>query len=252
MNNKNNHTLDTGEVTIKKNGILAWLDNFWYHYKWHSLIALFLVFTVTICTLQMCKKESYDAHILYAGGHAFSRESQDGDFPEYNKAKLSLERFTKDYDDNSKINISFRALFVPSEDEMANLEESQYQLAYNDKTALSNTMMSGDYFLCFFSPSVYESYKRVGDADDPSIFADLSYFVSDGIDVTYYDDEKTAIYLSSTPFYTLSGISGMPEDTLICLRNTTFSSHLNKKANDKAFNKSKEILTKILAYQTAN
>lgn len=244
--------LDTGEMNIKKNGFLAWLDNFWYHYKWHSLIALFLVFTVTICTFQMCQKESYDAHILFAGSHAFSRDSADGDFPEYNKAKISLERFVKDYDENGDVNISFRALFVPSDDELGKLDESQFQLAYSDKSALSSTMMTGDYFICFFSPSIYEKYKAVGSEDSPEIFADLSQFVPEGVSIEYYNGEKSAILLSSTDIYSLSGLSAMPEDTVICLRNLTFSTHLNKKANEKAFTKSKEILTKILAYQENN
>ena len=77
-----NEKLDTGSVSIKKGKFLRWLENFWYHYKWHSLIAAFLIFTVTVCTVQMCRKESYDMHILYAGGHSFQRNSEDGDYPE--------------------------------------------------------------------------------------------------------------------------------------------------------------------------
>ena len=84
--------LNTGDPVIVKSGFFAWLDNFWYHYKWHSLIALFLVFAITVCTLQMCDKESYDIHILYAGNHAFARQSTDADAPEYFKARQSLAR----------------------------------------------------------------------------------------------------------------------------------------------------------------
>ena len=29
------------------------LQNFWYHYKWHSLVAVFLVIAILICSL-MC------------------------------------------------------------------------------------------------------------------------------------------------------------------------------------------------------
>ena len=28
-------------------------ENFWYHYKWHSIVALFLVITLVICALQL-------------------------------------------------------------------------------------------------------------------------------------------------------------------------------------------------------
>ena len=32
------------------------LSNFWYYYKWHTIVALFIVFVVTVCTLQTCSK----------------------------------------------------------------------------------------------------------------------------------------------------------------------------------------------------
>ena len=37
------------------------LQNFIYHYKWHTVVALFLVVTIIICSLQFCTKEEYDA-----------------------------------------------------------------------------------------------------------------------------------------------------------------------------------------------
>ncbi len=231
-----------------KSGILAKLDNFWYHYKWHSLIALFLIITVTVCSLQMCSRESYDAYIVYAGSHTFNRQSTDGDFPEYNKTVNTFSHFISDYDGDGDVNLSFRDLYAPTEDELKNKDESYFQRAYNDKTTLSGLMVSGDYFICLFSPAVFNSFDNSKKTDEPQRFTDLSYLVPEGVNVEYYNEAKTAIYLSSTPLCTLAGLSQLPEDTLICLRSTGFSTQLNKKENQKMYTRSKEILIKMLEY----
>ena len=56
------------------------VENYWYHYKWHTLIALFIVITLSVCILQLCQKNSYDVYVLYAGGGELERTSDDGDF----------------------------------------------------------------------------------------------------------------------------------------------------------------------------
>ena len=240
--------LDTGEVYIKKNRFSKWFENFWYHYKWHSLIALFLVFTITVCTLQMCEKEKYDAYILYAGGHAFARESSDGDFPEYVKAKDSIERFVSDYDGNGESNISFRDLYTPTESELKEKDEESFaERAYNDRNALATTMMSGDFFLCFFAPEVFENYNSVG-SNEASIFCDLTKYIPDGSAIVFYEGTKTGILLSSLDFYKLPGISALPSDTVIAIRNASFSSHLDDRDNNRDLERAIEIFQKILAY----
>lgn len=237
-----NEKLDTGNVSIKKGKFLRWLDNFWYHYKWHSLIAAFLIFTVTVCTVQMCRKESYDMHILYAGGHSFQRNSEDGDYPEYTKAKTTLKSFISDYDGNGEVDFSLRDLFIPNEEDMKGMSESQFQLAYNDREIMKSLMLSSDYYLCFFSAEAYDSFTR------PEALRNLTDFVAEGVSVKYYKDSPYAIYLNSTNFSNLAGFSALPDDTLIVLRSTVGSTPLNKESNEKQYKRAEETLIKILNY----
>lgn len=47
-------------------GVKNKLDNYWYHYKWHTLIGLFFVITILICTVQCAGKEKPDIKaVLY-------------------------------------------------------------------------------------------------------------------------------------------------------------------------------------------
>ena len=237
-----NEKLDTGGVSVTKSKVLTWLDNFWYHYKWHTLIAVFLIFTVTICGVQMCQKESYDMHILYAGGHSYSRNSENGDYPEYTKAKNTLKSFVSDFDDNGEVEFSLRDLFIPDQEDMKGMSDSQLQLAYADRDAMKTLIVSGDYYLMFLSAEVYDGFTR------EEALVNLTEF-TEGLDgVRYYKDAPYAIYLNSLPFSTLAGFADLPNDTLIVLRSTVGSNHLNQSSNEKAYERAEATLIKILNF----
>lgn len=239
---------NVGDEVRVSSGILTRLENFWYHYKWHSLIALFLVFTVTICTLQMCDKEKYDVNVLYAGGHAFSRESEGADYSEYQKIMSSMKNFTEDHDGDGKISVSFRDLYLPTEEELAKEEDDVYfSRAYEDKQILISTMMTGEYFLCFFSPEVFESYDKV-EGDSIGVFSPIMPLLPYGASVEYYNDSGTAIKLSSLDIYSLAGFSSMPEDTVIVIRNTGFSTHLDDDKNTRDYERSLKMLIEMVTY----
>ena len=71
------------------------IENFFYHYKWHTIVAAFVTVILIIVGVQMCSKDDYDSYILYAGGHSISRQG-DSDVAEYVKItsaiKLSVSR----------------------------------------------------------------------------------------------------------------------------------------------------------------
>ena len=52
--------------------IYKWFDNFWYHHKWKTIISLFLIVTILVCTLQMCQREEKgDISVMLAGPYTF-------------------------------------------------------------------------------------------------------------------------------------------------------------------------------------
>ena len=240
---ENNDKKLSGEMAIPKGRFLTWLDNFWYHYKWHTLISLFLVFTLTVCIFQMCDRTKYDTYILYSGGHTFERTGKNGDFPEYDKALTTLEGFALDYDDNGEVKISFRALYTPTDDELReNDKDSAYSLAYSDRQDLDVIMKSSDYYLCFLSASVFNEFNKVG------LFRDLTPLISDTENYTFCGEGTTGIFLTSLPFASLGGFNNLPSDTVICMRVIPGINHLNEKETTKIYTRSEEVLRKILAY----
>lgn len=232
-----------------KTPLLEKLENFWYHYKWHSIIALFLVITITICSLQMCSKQSYDTYIMYAGEKEISRNSVNGNIPAYNTTVSSLVKAADDYDQNGQVSVAFLTLFVPSAEDIENAEKDEdtevsYDLVGQDRQTLSDRMIYSEYYVCLISPEVYEQYKTV---QDVQIFLPLAPYAPAESEFEYYSDK--AIYLRSTEFYSLPGICDLPQDTLICLRGSSaIANHFGGKTNSENFERAEQVVRNILNY----
>ncbi len=229
-------------------------DNFWYYYKWHTLVALFLIFSITICTLQFCSKTEYDIHIMYAGPHEFGRTAKDGDIAEYARALKSLNQVVSDYDGNENIAVDFQDLFLLTNEEIKEAEKDKentvnYMLIQENQKKFSNNKMYGNYYICILSESVYRENKFAKTQDgDYSLFANIEQYIekSDGNSHVNLLDECAA-YLSSTYLGSLPVFSNLPEDTVVCLRaKSAFASHLGKEETETAYKNSEDAFKRIL------
>lgn len=249
MDENKNTNNDTGTLESPSK-LLSKLDNFWYHYKWHTIVGLFLIFVVTICSFQMCTKEKYDVHILYSGSYEIERTSKDGNFPEYGAFISSFKKVTDDYDKDGNVSLSLKDLFMLSDKEIEEIQKADSSVEINrpllieNKSILSETLIYSDYYVCLLSPSVYNEYNTI---DGIEMFSPLSQYVHNNADIEYYSD--SAIYLSSTEFYSLPGICNLPDDTLICLRNiSAIANHFNEKQATEARRRSIHVVENIINY----
>ena len=240
-----------GDAEIRGNSPL-WkrLDNFWYHYKWHTLIALFAIFVAVICTLQTCSRESYDIHILYAGNREVKRTSASGGVIEYETFLDDLARIGEDFDGNGKVTVSLKTLFSLTPDEVKEIEknhelEVNRTLLQQDAATLSQLMTYGDYYLCFLSESVYKDYR---DRDGISLFAPLASYAA-GTEGVRLTDAGDGIYLSSVDFGSLPLLAEFPEDTVICLRALTEFTEKTDRTSREKFENSEKVLENLLAFR---
>ena len=97
---------DSDGMNFKKGRFAAWFENFWYHYKWHTIAIFFIIIVVTICTVQMCSKEEYDIHIIYAGSYDVRGQDSENDISAYETMQKSLNEAVGDFDGNGKITSS--------------------------------------------------------------------------------------------------------------------------------------------------
>ncbi len=247
MNENNERQGDERLGDVKMSSpFLTWLENFWYHYKWHSLFAVFAIIVVTVCVVQCSRQKDYDVYVMYAGGEAFSRKSENGDIPEYNKLLSALTKHAGDYDGNGEVLLSFSDLFIPSPAEQEALGDNlDFSSMREDIQTLNDRMAYSEYYVFFVSKYVYDEYHVKSDTE---LFAPIKKYCPEGNSFVF--EGENAVYLSSTDLYKLAPFSELPEDTLICIRiNSEVTSAFNKRKNAELYRRAQEYITALLAYE---
>jgi hypothetical protein len=242
-----------------KSPIIERLSNFWYYYKWHTAVVLFIVFIVMICGLQMCSRVNTDVYIMYAGSARISRGSENGDIPAYNRLIDIIASRAEDYDKDGEVAVSMPTLTFLSPEEIEEAEselgsEVNYPLLEEDRESFEYYVYfgtSGDYYLCLISPYVFDTYsEKFSEATGGgSLFASVEPY----LDADYEGYElygASAVKLSSTALYQNSATlrSILPADTLVALRvNSALSGALNVERNNENYRRSEALMRALLA-----
>ena len=244
-----------GDVGIKvEGGFKERLANFWYHYKWHTIAAIFVIFVITVCAVQCAGGPRYDIQVLYAGNHAFGRTLEDGGYSEYMTASSALADFAEDHDGNGEVSVSFLDLYLLTKEEIAEIEKNpetnapvSYQLLQENSTMLKNNLDMSEYYVCFLSERLFRQYSE-GDKN-LGRFAEISHYAAEGIEYDYVSEY--GIRLSSLAIKDLPGLSALDaEDTVVCIRNVSAMSQMfSKKESLEQFKHGEELLKALLSYE---
>ena len=235
--------IDAGDIKVTTK-FTKKLENFWYHYKWHTIAALFVTVVAVILIVQLSSRTKYDVYIMYAGDHYFDTTETAGT-SSYRETVSSLKRVAEDFDGNGEISISFSNLYIPINNGDESLNDAL--LKTQDSQTLGDRLTGGEYYVIFISPELYDIY--VEDYTE-ILFVPLAGYEAEGKTYKYYGNAGNAIYLSSTDYYEkIPGISSLPDDTLVVLRTKgAIDSVFSKKQTDKNFARSEEVIRNILAY----
>ena len=247
-----NHNRDNGIAV--EGGFSKRLENFWYHYKWHTIAALFVIVVISVCVTQCATNTRYDIQVLYAGNHAFGRTSEDGGYSEYATMMSTLRDFADDYDENGETNVSFLDLYLLTKDEIAELEKNpetnapvSYQLLQENTAMLKNNLDMSEYYVCFLSERLFRQYSE-GEANKDR-FARIESYTAEGGEYDYVSEY--GIRLSSLDIKELPGFSHLDaEDTVVCIRRVSaMSVMVAGKASQRQFENGEKMLRAILSYE---
>ena len=238
-----------GDVKINS-PIMEKLENFWYHYKIHTIVVLFVIFALTILLSQCFGRVDYDAHILYAGTYEIKHTASGGNVAPYVTATSSLKRVCHDANGDGSVSVSLLNLFVINNDEAAELTannpglEIKATLVKEDTDRLYQSLVFGDYYVCLLSERLFREYDE---RYEGKLFVSLAPYISEDSDCEMANER--AVYLRSLDFYNLPEICNLPDDTVLCLRAVSeVSGSVNKKESAKAFATGEEIVRSILGY----
>ncbi len=222
------------------------LVNFWYHYKWHTIVAAFVILALIVCISQCSAKPSYDIQILYAGSAMIKVKNEGADFSDIENMMSSSKRVVPDIDGDSEQVISITNYFYLSAEEKDALGDGVNEaLLESDRKSLDSVIQHSEIYLCFISEAVYNSYK----GENGERFASLNEYKEKYKEKyppeLFYADN--AIRLSMLDLYKLPGFASLPDDTLICIRTANLLA-ANSKDHKEAIKNANTVLENILNY----
>lgn len=206
--------IPAGEIKDKSE-FLRWLDNFWYHYKIHTIIVLFALFVLIVCSFQMCTTNTNeDLTVLYAGRYLMTGEEQEGVRSVLNAV------MPEDYDGQDGKYTEMITYHVLSEQQLKDMaaetdadgrpkyevNRSYYTKEYE---SYNNMLMTGEFSVCMLDPWLYESLAKAGRLKRLT-------------DVLGTMPESTVgecgVRLGDTQLYQYyDALKVLPEDTVVCI-----------------------------------
>ena len=202
---------DTIDI-ISESKFLRWLDNYWYHYKWHTIIVAFVLILTLIIIFQQIRNPAKDTLVTYCGPMGFLSE-------ETEELREALNRIMpEDFDGNGEKYTEIVRYQVYSEQELqadkeANDGMGTVNLSYNTKqlSDFNNFMSFGECSVYILSEYMYEYLK----ANKGGLLKPLADVLGELPENAY---DEYAVRLKDTAYYAMEpALQQLPEDTLICI-----------------------------------
>lgn len=228
------------------NKVLSWLDNFWYHYKWHVIVILFVAVFLFVSIGQMVSKEKVDVYILYAGPTAFFAS-------EIYEMQDAFKTIMPDLNNDGKKIVQFVDITLLTEAQIkANMEKAEAEsveykpdLKYlsDAQKKLDIQLKAGDAYLLMLDPQIYAQDYSMG------IYETLETL---GIKTEFaYDD--SSFYFKKTDFgQCVSIFDKIPDDTLMCFRKKTVVGESKGKRENKKYENQLVLMKEILAFENTS
>ena len=211
--------------------VLKWIDNYWYHYKWTTIVVVFFLTLAIILGIQFASRENYDAYVMYVGDDAIPDTQRLDILKSFNEA-------LKDYNEDEELILNFsRTAFITDEGhEMASTVNAA-------ATQFLSSMSVQPYYIYLMTPVAYELYK------DSGVFVPISELAIDVPAEWYYDEQ--AVSFSKTDFATShAGVDTLSEDLLIVIKSVPYSRSSSVEKRERlAFENHYDLLKTILEYR---
>ena len=125
------------------------IDNFWYYYKIHVLVVVFILFVAGVFIKDIVTKVDYDYSVAFVTEEMMTDE-------EISSIQSVFEREAEDLNGDGEIHVEVQNYTIPQGD------SADPQLVAAGQTKLTVDIQDGTSMIFFLSPGCYESYKDSG------------------------------------------------------------------------------------------
>jgi hypothetical protein len=224
-----------------------WFENYWYHYKYHTLLTLLALITCIVGLSQCSVSEEYDMYVSYAGPkNLYSDDIENGE-----RALESV--LDTDFSGDGKVNVSFNRFFYMSPDEVREAKENDPAFSVLDQSVALDSFKrefeAGDTVIWLVSPALYEEYskKDMWVSMLEVLDADAWRSLTARIPEDSYD--QYSVKLCETRFGQVF-FSELPEDTLLCMRRkANFAAVMGEEEAFVLYERGVQLMKNIFAYE---
>ena len=211
-----------------------WLDNFWYHYKWHTIIVTFLVVVITVCTVQSFKTTKYDMKVLYAG----SKQLEGQEIKDIEEIFTGLA--PKKNEDES-LALALNGYYILSEEQIKEGNKNyDANRNSNDYSNLQSYLQTGDASIMLLERWIYDGIPKESLCKLSEIYSEnLPDGAIDGYGVKLGDTEIYKAY---------PALQKLPEDTIVCLQIPLYHEKKLKKSTQRLYEIEKSTFKAFLDY----
>ena len=184
---------------------LAWLENFWYHYKWHTIIGAFFLTVILVCTVQCATKESTDMTVSFCANAAL------GDAEREAVTKILGDICPEDVDGDGKKTVTLNQHSIFSEEQLTKLYTEK-----NEESGETKFDQSG-----YLSAKNYNT-ERIQNLQNYVLTGECAvWLVSEYVYTTMFDGKIVVVDsrpLSETWIYqTFDAIKALPDGMMVIL-----------------------------------
>ncbi len=237
---------ETEKTPMQRIGM--WFANFWYHYKWPTVIVTFFLVVLAVTIPQLLVKQDTDIQIIYGG----PARPDDVQMTAIQNAFADLMRAAEDVNDDGKCSVGMLSQTILT-DAQIDAAEAAGNLVLNraelqDNEQLSLFLMTGEAIICLLDPAQYEALGTDG-------FLPLA---ETGVDVgalPYSTYDAYAVRLKDTPFaaFFSDAFAPLPDDTLLCIhRKSIVSNFQSEKRETIRHEAHKSLFANILRFSLSD
>ncbi len=221
----------------EKQSFKKWFDNYWYHYKWPTILGIFLLFVLIVGIVQCSARVESDVIMMYAGPKQLS-------FDEIRLLKESAAKvMEQDYNgDGSKI-VEYLENVVIVEDYTVEDLNGEEQVLIDKQEQIEQyvtQVAAGDAQIYFLSADVYHDLSRQG------VLVPLED-VFETVPIENFD--SFSFELGVLGIHEMPGFSSLPEKTYVCLRAAKTMGVLDPEQAEKEHEWALDLFRALVSYQ---
>ncbi len=211
-------------------GFKKWIENFWYHYKWHTIVGGFFLLMLTLLLVQCIGREQKDFQILYTGPIDMQKIN-------YSEIEDALGEVKGD-----EVALHFLWLYTDEQLEQVITSASTSAIMASNRESFYTWTQTGENIVYLLDPTWYQSLKENGLL---APFCETLGYTPDGaIDeygIRFHDTAFAKQYAAA--------FAALPDDTVLCMRAKPIHSFARgKKKAEERYEENRKFFVDLLKY----